>query len=45
MLSQLEPGNFYSPDTSVKVIGEIEEYLNRHNIEDINSIVGTVRMN
>lgn len=38
-------GNFYSPDTSIKVVNQIEEYLNRHNIEDINSIIGTVQMN
>lgn len=38
-------GNFYYPDTSVRVINQIEEYLNKHNIEDINSIIGTVQMN
>lgn len=38
-------GNFYSPDTSIKVIEEIEEYLIKHKIEDINSIIGTVKMN
>ena len=38
-------GNFYSPNTSIKVINQIEEYLNRHNIDDINSIIGTVQMN
>ena len=38
-------GNFYFPDTSIKVIGEIEEYLEKHYISDINSIVGTVEMN
>lgn len=38
-------GNFYSPDTSIKVINEIENYLAKHNIEDINSIIGTVKMN
>lgn len=38
-------GNFYSPDTSVKVINEIENYLVKHDIEDINSIIGTVKMN
>ena len=38
-------GNFYSPDTSIKVVSEIEEYLSKHNIEDINSIIGTVKMN
>lgn len=38
-------GNFYSPDTSIKVIEGVEKYLEKHNIEDINSIVGTVKMN
>lgn len=38
-------GNFYSPDTSIKVISEIEDYLIKHKIEDINSIIGTVEMN
>lgn len=38
-------GNFYSPDTSIKVVSEIEKYLRDHNIEDINSIVGKVEMN
>ncbi len=38
-------GNFYYPDTSVRVTNQIEEYLNKHNIEDINSIIGTVQMN
>jgi len=37
--------NFYSPDTSIKVVEGIEEYANKHNIADINSIVGTVTMN
>jgi dihydroorotate dehydrogenase (NAD+) catalytic subunit len=38
-------GNFYSPDTSIKVVSEIEKYLIKHKIEDINSIIGTVEMN
>lgn len=38
-------GNFYCPDTSIKVINEIEEYLIKHNIEDINDIIGKVEMN
>ena len=38
-------GNFYEPDTSIKVIKGIEDYMTNHNIEDINSIVGTVEMN
>ena len=38
-------GNFYSPDTSINVLNGIKEYLAKHNIEDINSIIGTVKMN
>ncbi len=38
-------GNFISPDTSIKTINEIEEYMNMHKIEDINEIVGKVEMN
>lgn len=38
-------GNFVSPDTSIKVINEIEDYMNMHGIEDINEIVGKVEMN
>ena len=38
-------GNFISPDVSIKIIEEIEEYMKKYNIEDINSIVGTVQMN
>ena len=38
-------GNFYSPDTSLKTIEGIEKYLKKHNVEDINSIIGTVKMN
>ena len=38
-------GNFISPDTCIKVINGIEEYMKKCNIEDINSIVGKVQMN
>ena len=38
-------GNFISPDTSIKTINEIKEYMNMHKIEDINEIVGKVEMN
>lgn len=38
-------GNFLSPYTSVETIKGIEKYLNKHKIEDINSIIGTVEMN
>ena len=38
-------GNFIVPDQSIKVVEGIENYMKKYNIEDINSIVGTVQMN
>lgn len=38
-------GNFMNPYTSVNTVIEIEDYMKKHNIEDINDIVGTVQMN
>lgn len=38
-------GNFIEPETSIKAIEEVEQYLKNHNIEDINSIIGKVQMN
>lgn len=38
-------GNFYNPDTSVKVVNGIEDYLKKYNIDDVNSIIGAVEMN
>ena len=38
-------GNFISPTTSIDTITGIEEYMRKHNIEDINEIVGKVQMN
>ena len=38
-------GNFINPYTSVSTIVEIEDYMKKYDIEDINSIVGTVEMN
>lgn len=38
-------GNFIAPDVSIKAIEGIEEYMKKYNIEDINSIIGTVQMN
>ena len=38
-------GNFIEPTTSIKTIEGIEEYMKKHNIEDINEIVGKVEMN
>ncbi len=38
-------GNFVDPETSIKTIEGIEAYMKKHDIEDINSIIGTVQMN
>ena len=38
-------GNFADPEISIKTIEGIERYMKKHNIEDINSIIGTVQMN
>ena len=38
-------GNFIEPETSIKVIEGIENYLKRHNINDVNEIIGKVEMN
>ena len=38
-------GNFQDPYTSINTINEIEQYMKKHNIENINDIVGQVTMN
>ncbi len=38
-------GNFMDPYVSINTIKGIEDYMKRHNIENINDIVGTVQMN
>ena len=38
-------GNFIAPDISIKAIEEIENYMKKHNIENINDIIGKVMMN
>ena len=38
-------GNFADPEISIKTIEGIEKYMRKHNIDDINSIIGTVQMN
>ena len=38
-------GNFMDPYTSVNTVKGIEDYMKKYNIDDINSIVGTVQMN
>lgn len=38
-------GNFIEPETSIKAIEGVEDYMRRHNIQDINEIIGKVQMN
>ncbi len=38
-------GNFMSPYTSVETVTGIEDYMKKHDIQDINSIIGSVTMN
>ena len=38
-------GNFINPYTSVNTVKGIEDYMKKHNIQDINDIIGKVIMN
>lgn len=38
-------GNFITPDTAIKVVEGIENYMKQYNIQDVNEIVGAVQMN
>ena len=38
-------GNFINPTTSLETIAGIENYMKKHNIQDVNEIVGKVQMN
>mgnify|MGYP003450696413 CR=1 FL=1 len=38
-------GNFINPTTSLETIAGIENYMKKHNIQDVNDIVGKVQMN
>ena len=38
-------GNFSDPEVSIKTIAGIEEYMKKHNIENLSDIIGTVSMN
>ena len=38
-------GNFISPEVSVDAVKGIEDYMKMHGIEDINDIIGSVKMN
>ena len=37
--------NLVDPSASIKIIDGIEEFMKKHNIDDINSIINTVQMN
>jgi dihydroorotate dehydrogenase (NAD+) catalytic subunit len=34
------PANFIWPDATMRVIEEIKDYMHRHNIDDINTLIG-----
>ena len=38
-------GNFIDPYTSINTIKGIEDYMNKHKIEDLEQIIGKVEMN
>lgn len=38
-------GNFISPEVSVNAVAQIEEYMRKNGIEDVNDIIGKVQMN
>ena len=38
-------GNFLDPYTSINTIKGIEDYMNKHKIEDLEQIIGKVEMN
>ena len=38
-------GNFIDPETSIKVVNQVEKYLQENNVDDINSLIGKVEMN
>lgn len=38
-------GNFINPYTSIETVTGVEAYMQKHKIDDINSIIGTVEMN
>ncbi len=38
-------GNFIDPYTSINTVKGIEDYMKKHNIDDINEIIGKVKMN
>lgn len=38
-------GNFISPEVCVNAVGDIENYMRKHGVEDVNEIIGKVQMN
>ena len=38
-------GNFVDPYTSIKTIYGIENYMRKHNIDDVKDIVGSLKLN
>ena len=38
-------GNFIAPECAIEAIEGVEEYMRKHNVEDINELVGGVTMN
>ena len=38
-------GNFIDPYTSINTVKGIEDYMKKHNVDDINEIIGKVKMN
>lgn len=38
-------GNFIDPETSVKTVSQIEDYMRKHGVQDINELIGDVKMN
>jgi dihydroorotate dehydrogenase (NAD+) catalytic subunit len=38
-------GNFYSPDTSFKVIQELKDHLKEHHLKNITNLIGSITLN
>ena len=35
--------NFYNPNTTIDVVEGIEDYMIKHNVSDINELIGKVK--
>ena len=42
---QIGAGNFIKPTTSIETVSQIEDYMRKYDIKDINEIIGKVEMN